>query len=48
VARLAALPVDRRDAALRATLAGAVTALQATAVPVAAPGRSGQTAPTPS
>jgi hypothetical protein len=48
VARLAALPADRRDAALQAALTGAVAALRATAAPVAAPGRSGQSAPTPS
>jgi hypothetical protein len=48
VARLAALPADRRDAALQATLAGAVAALHAAADPVAAPGRTGQSAPSPS
>lgn len=48
VARLAALPADRCDAALQATLAGAVAALRATATPVPAPGRTGQSTPTPS
>lgn len=47
VAQLSALPGDRRDAALQATLAGAVAALQATARVVTAD-RSGQSAPTPS
>lgn len=47
VAQLSALPGDHRDAALQATLAGAVAALQATA-PVATADRSGQSAPTPS
>jgi hypothetical protein len=46
VARLAALPPDRCDAALHATLVGAVAALRATATPVPAPGRTGQSAPT--
>jgi hypothetical protein len=48
VARLAALPGDRCDAALQATLAGAVDALRATAVPavpVVAPGPDGRAVP---
>jgi hypothetical protein len=48
VARLAALPADRCDAALQATLTGAVAALRATAPPVPVPGRTGQSTPSPS
>jgi hypothetical protein len=48
VARLAALPADRRDAALQATLAGAVSALRATADPVGTPDRTRQSATTTS